>query len=169
MKNFKKRTIALVLASVVTVAGSFASERFKNSLMNLSFETSENGALSMIVQTKTNYSGSFKAIKRDANTYLLVLPEFDSKAPTPDLTNSPNIESVNIRTMPYTNNGNGYTRITVKTYNQPTLAVQHRLYIEDQSSASDARRRAEIRLKEEAMARAQLEREQAEQDRKRQE
>ena len=45
MRNFKKRTIALVLASVVTVAGSFASERFKNSLMSINFETAENGAV----------------------------------------------------------------------------------------------------------------------------
>ena len=131
MRNFKKRTIALVLASVVTVAGSFASERFKNSLMNINFETAENGSVSMVVQTQKGYSGSLNTIRRDANTYILTLPEVDSKAPTPDLTKSPQIQSVNIRTMPYTNNSSGYTRITIKTNNLQSLPVQHKIFLPD--------------------------------------
>ena len=132
MRNFKKRTIALVLASVVTVAGSFASERFKNSLMSINFETAENGAVSMVVQTQKGYSGSLNAIRRDANTYILTLPEVNSKAPTPDLTQSPQIQSVNIRTMPYTNNSSGYTRITIKTNNLQSLPVQHKIFLPTQ-------------------------------------
>ena len=40
MKHFKKRTIALVLASVVTVVGAFGAENYKNSLMSLKFALS---------------------------------------------------------------------------------------------------------------------------------
>ena len=126
MRNFKKRTVALVLASVITVAGSFASDRYKDSLMGLSFENSESG-MHMVVHTKMNFSGNLTPLKRDAETYVLTLPEMNSQAPTPDLTNNPYIRSVNIRTMPYTNNGTGYTRITIKTNNLQTLPVQHRV------------------------------------------
>lgn len=146
MRNFKKRTIALVLASVVTVAGSFAADKYKNSLMGLTFEASNNGAMSMIVQTKSGYSGILNPIKRDANTYILTLPEMNSQAPTPDLTNNPYIQSVNIRTMPYTNNGSGYTRITIKTNNLQTLPVQHRIFLADSQYGREILRLKEIEL-----------------------
>ena len=55
MREFKKKTIALVLASVVTVAGAFGAERYKNSLMALDFECSPNGAVNMVVQTKNSF------------------------------------------------------------------------------------------------------------------
>ena len=38
MKQYKKRTVALVLASVITVVGSFGAENYKNSLMSLKFQ-----------------------------------------------------------------------------------------------------------------------------------
>ena len=143
MRNFKKRTIALVLASVVTVAGSFASERFKNSLMGLSFETNKNGVMSMVVQTKTGYSGNLTPMKRDANTFILTLPEVDSQAPTPDLTKNPHIQSINIRTMPYTNNGSGYTRITIKTNNLQTLPVTQKIFLPDSEFGQEIQRQKE--------------------------
>ena len=119
MKQFKKRTLALVLASVVTVVGSVASENYKNSLMALNFEAQPNGAVNMILETKVPYSGNIVPTRKDANTYVLMLPEVNSNAPTPDLKNSQsNIESVAIRTMPYSNGSKGYTRITIKTNKQ---------------------------------------------------
>lgn len=139
MRNFKKRTVALVLASVITVAGSFASDRYKDSLMGLSFENSESG-MHMVVHTKMNFSGNLTPLKRDAETYVLTLPEMNSQAPTPDLTNNPYVRSVNIRTMPYTNNGTGYTRITIKTNNLQTLPVQHRVYLPGSESAEAIQR-----------------------------
>lgn len=159
MKNFKKRTIALVLASVVTVAGSFASDRYKNSLMGLDFETSESGVMSMVIQTKTHYSGNLTPIKRDANTYVLTLPEIDSKAPTPDLTKNPYVQSVNIRTMPYTNSGSGYTRITIKTINLQALPVQNRLYIAEQSFNPESRRLAIEKERQESLKQERIEQE----------
>ena len=130
MKHFKKRTLALVLASVVTVVGAFGADSYKNSLMGLSFETSASGDVKMVVQTKIAYSGNVNPIKKDANTYVLMLPEMNSLASTPDLTNVGNVSSVNIRTMPYSNNAKGYTRITVRTVT-PSVALtgQNQIYI----------------------------------------
>lgn len=115
MKHFKKRTLALVLASVVTVVGSFASTNYKNSLLGISFDLLQNG-VNMNVETRDSYSGNITPIRKDINTYVLTLPEVNSLAEKPDLTEySQTIQSVEIRTMPYSANSNGYTRITIKT------------------------------------------------------
>lgn len=138
MRQFKKRTLALVLASAVTVVGSFASENYKNSLMSLNFEMSTNGSLNMVLETKTAYTGNITPIKRDANTYILMLPEVNSNAPTPDLKNSPgNIESVSIRTMPYSASGKGYTKITVKTQAPITLLSTNKIYLPTQNDSAN--------------------------------
>ena len=130
MKQYKKRTISLVLASVITVAGSFAAENYKNSLMGLAFKLNPNGSVNMTVQTKTNYDGKVSLIRRDATTYMMLLPEFDSQAQTPDLSQvSSQIESISVKTLPYTKNGNGYTRITVKTFEDAVLTADKAVYL----------------------------------------
>ncbi len=129
MKQYKKRTIALVLASVITVAGSFAASNYKNSLMSLNFASDSNGSVNMIVKTKTAYEGNLSLVRKDLNTYVLTLPEVNSFAPTPELNAVGNIESVNIRTMPYSNGGNGYTRVTVKTLGNTLLNAKNEIYI----------------------------------------
>ncbi len=134
MKRFKKRTLALVLASVVSVVGAFGSNNYKNSLMDLSFEGTVGDNVNLVVQTRMAYSGNVTPIRRDANTYVLMLPEMDSKAPTPDLSKvSSCISSINIRTMPYSNSASGYTRITIKTHN-PSMSIQgkNQVYIPSQ-------------------------------------
>ena len=40
-----------------------------------------------------------------------------------------NIESVSIRTMPYSSYGNGYTRITIKTVSSINLLGKNRVYV----------------------------------------
>ncbi len=132
MREFKNRTIALILASAVTVAGSFAAEKYSNTLMGVNFETSTNGNISIIVETKNAYTGNLTPVKKDSNTYVLMLPNINSSASTPDLKNvASNIESVNIRTMPYTQNNNGYTRITVKTFSPINLLGKNKVFIPD--------------------------------------
>ena len=117
MERFKKRTLALVLASVITVVGASGAENYKNSLMSLELEGDSANSVNVILRTKINDNAPITTKKTDANTYIIMLPETDGKkAPTPKLTS--NVESVNIRTMPYTVNGNGYTKITIKTQNQ---------------------------------------------------
>lgn len=128
MKQFKKRTIALVLASVITVVGAFGAENYKNSLMSLKFESGTNGAVSMTLLTKRNYEQTINPIKKDATTYVIMLPETNSQMPSnPEL--SGDIESVNVRTMPYTTSSKGYTKITVKTTPNAMLTAQKALYI----------------------------------------
>ena len=131
MKNFKKRTLALVLASVVTIAGSFANENYKNCLTGLRFENGENGTINLVVQTKSIYSGSITPLRRDANTYVITLPEVTSEAKTPNLNSVyGNISSVDIRTMPYSNGAKGYTRISIKTNNQSLkLKATNQVYL----------------------------------------
>ena len=120
MERFKKRTIALVLASVVTIAGTFASDNYKNSLTGLKF-SGTGGSINMVVQTKSAYEGNITPIRKNANTYALILPEMNSQANSPSLKEvSADIASVNIRTMPYSNSAKGYTVITIRTQN-PTI------------------------------------------------
>ena len=130
MREFKKKTIALVLASVVTVAGAFGAERYKNSLMALDFECSSNGAVNMVVQTKNSYSGNVTPVKKDANTYVLMLPEINTFAPTPNLDKVQGyITQVSVKTLPYTTNGNGYTKITIKTNNNTNIIGKAQIYM----------------------------------------
>ena len=129
MERFKKRTLALVLASVITVVGASGAENYKNSLMSLELEGDSANSVNVILRTKINDNAPITTKKTDANTYIIMLPETDGKkAPTPKLTS--NVESVNIRTMPYTVNGNGYTKITIKTLSPNTeLNAKKALYI----------------------------------------
>ena len=136
MKHFKKRTIALVLASVITVVGAFGAENYKNSLMSLKFEGSSNGAVNVTLLTKQNYEQAINPIKKDATTYIIMLPETNSlMASSPELAG--NVQSVNVRTMPYTTSSNGYTKITIKTLPNTALNAKKALYIPDKTGPSN--------------------------------
>lgn len=135
MKQFKKRTIALVLASVITVVGAFGAENYKNSLMSLKFEGVSNGAVNMTVFTKRNYDSVINPVKKDANTYVIMLPETNSKMlSSPEL--GGNIESVDVKTMPYTTNSKGYTKITIKTAPDTLINAQKGIFIPEKTEAS---------------------------------
>lgn len=137
MKQFKKRTIALVLASVVTVVGAFGADNYRNSLMSLKFESGSNGAVSMTVLTKRNYEQSITPVKKDATTYVIMLPETNSQMPsTPELAGD--VESVNVRTMPYTSGSKGYTKITIKTAPNAMLTASKALYIPEKKSEDES-------------------------------
>ena len=104
MKQLKNKTIALVLASVVTVVGAFGADNYKNSLMSLKFDNSANGGVNLTVYTKVNYENSITPVRKDANTYVIMLPEVNSQmAEQPEF--GANIQSVDIKTLPYTTNG----------------------------------------------------------------
>lgn len=137
MKQFKKRTIALVLASVITVVGAFGAENYKNSLMSLKFDSVANGAVNMTVLTKRNYENVINPIKKDANTYVIMLPETNS-----NMSSSPeiggNIESVDVKTMPYTTNSKGYTKITVKTASNTLINAQKGIFIPEKTDTPEA-------------------------------
>lgn len=136
MKQFKKRTIALVLASVITVVGAFGAENYKNSLMSLKFESGSNGAVSMTLLTKRNYEQTISPVKKDATTYVIMLPETNSQMPSePELVGD--VESVNVRTMPYTTSSKGYTKITIKTAPNAMLTARKALYIPDKGEDAE--------------------------------
>lgn len=134
MKQFRKRTIALVLASVVTVVGAFGAENYKNSLMSLEFDGNSGGAVNLTLHTKRDYSGTINPIKKDASTYVIMLPETNSQmAASPQI--SGNIESVDIKTMPYTTNSKGYTKITIKTAPNTLISAKKTIYIPSNSTS----------------------------------
>lgn len=131
MKQFKQKTLVLVLASVITVAGASRAADFKNNLMSLEFDNPSNNAVDVILHTKKEYADSIVPKKTDEHTYVIMLPETDgSSAKRPELTQ--NIENVDIRTMPYTQNGKGYTKITIKTSSNTTLNAKKALYTKEE-------------------------------------
>ncbi|MBQ7765076.1 hypothetical protein IJ384_06905 [bacterium] len=136
MKRFKKRTIALVIASVVTVVGAFGADNYRNSLMGIVFERSTSDSIKMYIQTKLPYNGNVTPVRKDANTYILMLPEMNNLSQTPNLEETlGNITSVNVRTMPYSNSAKGYTRITIKTLSPSlTLSAQNQIFIPEQQN-----------------------------------
>lgn len=136
MKQLKNRTLALVLASVITVVGTFGAENYKNSLMSLQLDSEAGGATSVTLFTKLNDSTPVNPIKKDANTYVIMLPETEAKnAQVPEI--SGNVESIDIKTMPYTTNGKGYTKITIKTTTNTLLNAKKMLYIAEQNSSEE--------------------------------
>ena len=80
--------------------------------------------LNVVLQTKSSCGTNITPMRKDANTYVITLPEFNSEASTPDLTATSNkVSSINIRTMPYSNSAKGYTRVTIKI-SDPNVKLQ---------------------------------------------
>lgn len=131
MKQFKKKTIALVLASVVTVVGAFGAENYKNSLMALKLDSTETGDVNLTVLTKRDYANNISAVRKDANTYIIMLPETNSQMKGAARLVS-NVDSVNVSTMPYTTSSKGYTKITIKTSPDIVLNTSKGLFIPEQ-------------------------------------
>lgn len=157
MKDFKKRALILTLAATVSVTGSFAADNYKNCLMNMEFSSSGDKEVNLILNTKTPYEGSISPIRKDSSTYIIMLPEVDSKAPTPDLSEAGQfIKSVEIRRMPYANGSKGYTKILIKTADMINLNTSAALYIPSEdipqipeivsSSEDNARERLENKV-----------------------
>ena len=128
MKQFKKRTLALVLASVVTVVGAFGAENYKNSLMALNFSTTRSGGVNVTLQTKEKLTNSISPIRKSASTYVIMLPETNSEVPSGTALGE-SIESLDIQTMPYTKESNGYTKITITTKSSAPLYVNTLVYV----------------------------------------
>ena len=130
MKDFKKRTLVLMLASVITVTGSFAADNYKNSLMDMVFKPQGVNEMSVVLCTKTPYENTVALKKTDASTYVIMLPEFDSELATPDISEvSGIVQSVDIKKMPYSNGSKGYTKVVIKTSNDMNLNVGTTLYV----------------------------------------
>lgn len=130
MKDFKKRALILILASVVTVTGSFAADNYKNCIMNVKLKSKAAGEVSVILDTQKPFVGEISPRKTDSNTYIIMLPEVDNSAPSPDLSATlGNIQSVEMRKMPYSNGCIGYTKIVIKTSGDVDLKAKTALYV----------------------------------------
>ena len=116
MKHYKKRTIALCLASVLTVVGAFGADNYSNSLMELQVNNGSNGFVSMTAATKQPLKKPLQVSRLDNNTFIIMLPDTNNQATVPNIVNFNNIESIEILTLPYTPETNGYTKVILKTH-----------------------------------------------------
>lgn len=130
MVDFKKRALILTLAATVSVTGSFAADNYKNCLMNMEFKAVSSNQINLVLNTKTPYGGTISPMRKDAETFIIMLPEIDNQAPTPDLSAAGNcIKSVEIRKMPYANGAKGYTKILIKTLGTINLNATSAVYV----------------------------------------
>ena len=128
--DFKRKALILTLAATVSITGSFAAENYKNCLMGLELKPADNNGVNVILNTKTPYEGNISPMRKDASTFVIMMPETDSQAPTPNLTEIGNcVQSVEIRKMPYANGSKGYTKILIKTVGPINLNASTALYI----------------------------------------
>jgi len=134
MKNFKRNIVTLILTSMIMLAGVFAAGTYKNSLMALDLEQGTNGAVTLVLQTKSPYQNNINLVKRDATTYIITLPEFDSSAPSPNLIGINSVSSVKIDTRPYSSSTNGYTKITIITKGNASIFPQSKVFVPPVSS-----------------------------------
>ncbi len=136
MERYKKRTIALCLASLLTVVGSFGAGNYNNTLMELKVNVGSGGFVSLTAFTQKPYDTQIKTNKIDENTYVLTLKDTNNSAPAPEIRNYDNIESIQISTYPYTTESDGCTRIVVKTKGEPVLSASPALFITDNTQFS---------------------------------
>lgn len=164
MNSFKKRATTLLLATIISIGSAFANT-YKNNIKALKFENGQNGAINISIQTEKPYEKPIALNKRDANTYILILPEVKNLASTPDFSNfTNNITSVNVNTLPYTENGKGYTRIVIKTHGTAPITANSKLYtITHEEQEEILQRERELRGRmEESQSRARHVEERAE-------
>lgn len=124
----KKRTMVLILASIITMSISHAAETFKNSVKHIQFNNSYSNNVEMTLYTSKAYSKEINLRKLDSTTYVITLPETNNELISePQI--SGNIEKVSVSTIPYSNTNKGYTKILVKTSSNTDLVASDSIYI----------------------------------------
>ena len=73
MRHFRKKAIAICLASALTVLGAFSAENYKNSLVSLRINKGSNGIVSLTAYTRENLSQPLTTEKLDDNDYSIIL------------------------------------------------------------------------------------------------
>ncbi len=130
MMDFKKRALILTLAATISVTGSFAADNYKNCLMDMEFKALGTNEIGIVLNTKKPCTETIVPIKKDASTYVIMLPEMDNQASTPNLSDAAgSIESVEVRKMPYSDGHKGYTKILIRTSGQINLNASTALYV----------------------------------------
>ena len=127
MEEYKKRTVSLVLAAVVTACGICSGEDFKNTVKSLIFNEISNDTVDAVIFTSRPYESTINVFKKDVNTYVITLPEINTQfknQPSP----KGSVESVDVKTIPYTSSGKGYTKITIRTAPNVKLKAANALF-----------------------------------------
>ena len=123
MRHYNKRTIALCLASVITVLGAFGADNYKNSLVSLKINSGSGGYISMTAYTDKPNNIPIKTVRQDENTYILIFPETSCDIKPPKINNYENIESIGISTYPYTPIDGFCTIAQLPTFPMKTMDV----------------------------------------------
>ena len=130
MRHFKKRTVALCLASVITVLGAFGDDAFSNNLVDLQVTKGSGGRVELTAYTEKPYEQSIMTERIGDNMYNITFPGAKSSIKRmPDLSNCENIESIQVSTFPTTTGQEGFTRIFIKTINEPRLSTRTTLFL----------------------------------------
>ena len=136
MERYKKRTILLCLASMLTVVGSFAEDYYNNTLMALKIDSGSGGLIKVTTYTKKPYSTPIETSKISEDTYVITLPKTNSDAVVPNIEDYDNINSIKISTYPYTPGVEAHTKILVRTNGDAAITATNALYISDTQSSS---------------------------------
>lgn len=144
MMDFKKRALILSLAATISVTGSFAADNYKNCLMDLEFKAVGANEINLVLNTKRPYTEAVVPVKKDASTFVIMLPETDNQSSTPNLSDAANcIESVEVRKMPYSEGHKGYTKILIKTSEPISLNASTALYVPSKETKEITKRSLE--------------------------
>ena len=131
MRHFKKKTIALCLASMIATLGSFSVANYEHKLVSLDIENNIPGKVKVTAILNRNLTGELQILRVSEGEYSIILPGTVSVIDKmPDVSNYSNITGINIATFPYTPDKEGYTSITLKTVNSPALLATTSLAIE---------------------------------------
>ena len=137
MRHFKKRTIALCLASVITVLGSFAADAYTNNILALQINNSADGFVSVVAVTDKPYTQSILTNKINYNTYSITFPSTNSIVKQmPDITGCKNVEAIHVQTHPTTPERPGYTEVFLRTVRDPSIAAKTVLYMSNSNAGA---------------------------------
>ena len=127
MESYKKNTVVLILASVLT-AGVCMAEGYLNSILSIKIDNATTNSVNVTLQTKTDYDKNINLYKKDASTYIITLPEVDSQLKQPPKAEG-NIQNIEVKTLPYTATGKGYTKITITTAPNTNIQAGKELFV----------------------------------------
>lgn len=137
MKRFKNRTVAICIASLITVLGAFGAENYSNTLMSLNINSSSDGVVSLTAYTQKPFKGQLQTEVEGGGVYSIILPETNSNIDSePNIRGYANITDIEISTMPYSGEMKGYTKIRIKTYGNPTIKPKTMLYLPNNNSSN---------------------------------
>ncbi len=120
----------MLTISLFSQTQAFAvADKYCNNLLKIDFEKLSDNAIDINIYTTNKYPISIKPVKRSDNEYAIILPDtFHSITSLPQKIGVEGLlKSIDIKLFPYmdTEANNGYTKITLKTFNDVSLSVDN--------------------------------------------